>query len=68
MSRVAQAHDEADDVGGEVGGEDVGPAAQFPKGEGSSPTLVGWVIRGRLAPVVDALDDFHAGSPKSSGK
>jgi hypothetical protein len=51
-----------------VGGEDVGPAAQFPVREGSTPTDVGWVIRRHLAPMIDALDDFHAGTPKSSGK
>ena len=46
---------------GQAGGQGVGPAAQFPVGEGPTPAVVGVAIRGRPAPVVDALDDFHAG-------
>ena len=53
---------------GQVGSQDVGPAAQFPVGEGSTPTRVGRVIRGHPAPVIDALDEFHAGPPRSSGR
>ena len=53
---------------GQVGGQGVGPAAQFPVGEGTAPTDIGRVIRGRPAPVIDALDDFHARSPRNSGK
>ena len=53
---------------GQVGGQGVGPAAQFPVGEGTTPTDVGRVIRGRPAPVIDALDDFHERSPRNSGK
>ena len=53
---------------GQVGRQGIGPAAQFPVGEGTAPTDVGRVIRGRSAPVIDTLDDFHERSPRNSGK
>ena len=43
----------------QVGGEGVGPAAQFPVGESTSATDIGRMIRSRPAPVIDSPDDFQ---------